>query len=148
MALNISLSINKDGDWTEHTHMIPMYCHPLGVVTDHERKVTGALVHHAHTGQYLLVKDGVSMTLNGRAVLNGLGESGRPRILSGGKRRNVYLDDETVENAKALSGGDISRGLREAVRIATKVKEGQNHDRKTSSQAERSQGIHFKRLRK
>lgn len=128
MALNISLSINKEGDWTEHTHMIPMYCRPLGVVTDHSRKVTGALVHHAHTGQYLLVKDGVSMALNGRSVLIGLGESGRPRILNGGKRRNVYLDDETIENAKALSGGDISRGLREAVRIATKLKEKEKDD--------------------
>lgn len=40
---------------------------------------------------------------------------GAPRQMEGGKRRNVYLDDVTVEEAKRLGGGDLSKGLRLAV---------------------------------
>lgn len=34
------------------------------------------------------------------------------------RRVNVTLDDETIERAKALGGGNLSAGLREAVRRA------------------------------
>lgn len=42
---------------------------------------------------------------------------GRPVEIDA-RRVNVTLDDETIERAKALGGGNLSAGLREAVRRA------------------------------
>jgi hypothetical protein len=42
---------------------------------------------------------------------------GRPPVLSGGTRKNVYLDADTIEYATTLGNGELSAGLREAVRL-------------------------------
>lgn len=54
---------------------------------------------------------------------------GRPRVLVGGARKNVYLDDDTIEYATTLAStlgitgpGKLSAGLREAVKIAKAIK--------------------------
>lgn len=44
---------------------------------------------------------------------------GRPRILSGGKRVNVYLDAATLERAANLGSGNVSEGIRIALERAT-----------------------------
>jgi hypothetical protein len=41
---------------------------------------------------------------------------GRPPVLVGGIRKNVYLDAGTIEYATTLGSGELSAGLREAVR--------------------------------
>jgi hypothetical protein len=38
--------------------------------------------------------------------------------LVGGARKQVYLDNDTIEGAMKLGGGELSAGLREAVKIA------------------------------
>lgn len=43
---------------------------------------------------------------------------GRPAELEGGRRRNVYLDDQSWAIAEALGGGNISKGLRLALKAA------------------------------
>lgn len=43
---------------------------------------------------------------------------GRPPILSGGKRVNVYLDTVTLSRARKLGKGNLSVGLRMAVQRA------------------------------
>lgn len=52
-------------------------------------------------------------------------EMGRPPIMEGGKRRNIYLDDTTAEAAKVLGGGNLSEGLRRAVEIAARHRDGE-----------------------
>lgn len=42
--------------------------------------------------------------------------AGRPRVLRAGQRVNVYLDAATLERARALGGGNLSEGIRAAVR--------------------------------
>lgn len=42
----------------------------------------------------------------------------RPVSVPGGKRRNVYLDDESWEIAQLLGGGKASEGIRAALQIA------------------------------
>lgn len=45
----------------------------------------------------------------------------RPRELKDGRRVNVFLDEETREKAESLGGGNVSEGIRIAVKQA-KVK--------------------------
>lgn len=47
--------------------------------------------------------------------------SGRPALESG-RRVNVTLDEATIELAQQLGNGNLSAGLREAVRRATENK--------------------------
>lgn len=45
-------------------------------------------------------------------------EVGRPAEMEGGKRRNVYLDDESWALAQSLGDGNASAGIREALKLA------------------------------
>lgn len=42
--------------------------------------------------------------------------TGRPATLTGGRRVNVYLDDETIAAATRIGSGNLSEGVRAAVR--------------------------------
>ena len=42
---------------------------------------------------------------------------------TGLRRVGVGLDEQTIREAKRLGGGNLSLGLREAVRLATQVKQ-------------------------
>lgn len=43
------------------------------------------------------------------------GRAGRPRLLEGGKRINIYLDSVSLETAGMLGGGNVSEGIRLAL---------------------------------
>ncbi|HVK54626.1 MAG TPA: hypothetical protein VM532_06310 [Burkholderiales bacterium] len=47
-------------------------------------------------------------------------EAGRPTELDGGKRRNVYLDDDSWDAAKKLGKGNASDGIRKALALSKK----------------------------
>lgn len=40
---------------------------------------------------------------------------GRPEEMKNGKRRNVYIDNQSWEAAKRLGGGNASEGIRIAI---------------------------------
>jgi hypothetical protein len=40
---------------------------------------------------------------------------GRPRLMEGGKRINIYLDSASLETAAKLGGGNVSEGIRVAL---------------------------------
>jgi len=40
---------------------------------------------------------------------------GRPRLMEGGKRINIYLDSASLETAARLGGGNVSEGIRVAL---------------------------------
>lgn len=42
----------------------------------------------------------------------------RPREMEGGKRRNVYIDDASWDLAKTIGEGNVSDGIRQALKIA------------------------------
>jgi hypothetical protein len=42
----------------------------------------------------------------------------RPKIMQDGRRRNVYIDDASWELAKTIGGGNVSDGIRQALKIA------------------------------
>ena len=58
--------------------------------------------------------------LDGRKVAAALGTSGRPIEMQGGKKVNVYLDAESIAMAKALGIGNVSEGIRKALRASKK----------------------------
>lgn len=43
------------------------------------------------------------------------GRVGRPRLMEGGRRFNIYLDSVSLETADKLGGGNISEGIRLAL---------------------------------
>lgn len=43
-------------------------------------------------------------------------KGGRPAYLKKGKRVNVYLDEESIAKAKKLGKGNLSEGVRKAIK--------------------------------
>lgn len=75
----------------------------------------GALVRNLSTGIYAQANAGAIRSLDQRKILAALGLFANATKLDGGKRVNVYLDEITLERAKALGGGNVSDGIRKAL---------------------------------
>ena len=111
------LAINPGGNWQLYTATIPPGSVALGTVTRNGTD-TGALVRVENTGAYLQINAGCARRLDGRSVAAALGTIGKPATLTGGKRVNVYLDDASLDAAAKLGGGNVSEGIRAALKKA------------------------------
>ena len=111
------LTVNTDGNWRIYTNTLPMNSTPLGTVTRDESD-TGALVRIDETGAYVQVNDGVLRNLDGRKIAASLGTAGRPSEMSGGKKVNTYLDAESIAIAARIGNGNVSEGIRKALKQA------------------------------
>lgn len=111
------LTVNTDGNWRIYTNTLPANSTPLGTVTRDESD-TGALVRIETTGAYVQVNASVMRSLDGRKVAAALGTAGRPSEMSGGKKVNTYLDAESVAIATRLGNGNVSEGIRKALKQA------------------------------
>lgn len=111
------LTVDVNGNWRLYTNTIPANSTALGTVTRDEGD-TGALVRINATGLYVQINAGAIRSLDGRKVAAALGTTGRPAEMDGGKRRNVYLDDESAAIAEKLGNGNISDGIRIAMAMA------------------------------
>ena len=111
------LTVNTDGNWRLYTNILPANSTPLGTVTRDESD-TGALVRIEATGLYVQVNASVMRSLDGRKVAAAIGTSGRPSEMSGGKKVNTYLDAESIAIATSLGNGNVSEGIRKALKIA------------------------------
>lgn len=109
------LAINPSGNWQLYTATIPPGSVALGTVTRNGTD-TGALVRMEKTGAYLQINAGCARGLDGRTVAAALGTGGRPAKIIGGKRIDVYLDDSSVAAAAKLGGGNVSEGIRVALK--------------------------------
>lgn len=110
-----TLTVDPAGPWKRYTQTLPAGSEPIGTVT-REDGSTGALVRINRTGAYVQVNNGVIRTLDGRKVAALLGLTGRPAEMDGGRRVNVYLDVASLDAAAALGDGNISEGIRRALR--------------------------------
>lgn len=108
------VTVDPNGNWRLYTNTIPANSTPLGTVT-HNVGETGALVRIETTGAYVQVNAGTVRNLDGRKIAAALGITGRPPIMRGGKRVNVYLDDTSLITAAALGSGNVSEGIRLAL---------------------------------
>ncbi|AXE33150.1 hypothetical protein [Chromobacterium phragmitis] len=89
----------------------------VGVITVAGR--SGALVRKRSTGVYSMVNSGMLRQLDQRRVKMELGlasNAGAPQKMQGGARHNVYLDAASIAAALALGDGNISRGIRLALK--------------------------------
>ncbi|VEB42790.1 Uncharacterised protein [Chromobacterium violaceum] len=71
-------------------------------------------------GVYSMANSGILRPLDQRRVKMALGigsNAGAPPKMQGGARHNVYLDAESIDIALELGDGNISRGIRLALRI-------------------------------
>lgn len=110
------LTVNIDGKWRIYTNTIPGDAEALGTVTQGEGD-TGALVK-LPSGLYVQINDGTMRNLDGRKVAAALGTAGRPSEMAGGKKVNTYLDAESVAIATKLGNGNVSEGIRKALKQA------------------------------
>ncbi|OHX10401.1 hypothetical protein [Chromobacterium sphagni] len=89
----------------------------IGVVTLGSR--AGALVRNWNSGIYYMATAGVLRLLDQRRIKAALGISngaGAPARLNGGGRKNVYLDAESIKIARQLGNGNLSEGIRIALK--------------------------------
>ncbi|WP_146056832.1 hypothetical protein [Chromobacterium alticapitis] len=94
---------------------------PIGVVSVGNR--TGALLRNKSSGVYCMANSGVIRPLDQRRIKAALGignGAGAPLKLEGGARRNVYLDEASIAIASRLGGGNISEGIRRALKACSK----------------------------
>ena len=112
------LTANPAGNWRLYSETLPDGATPIGTVT-RDGNDTGALVRFQSTGRYAQINCGAVRNLDGRKVAGALGMlPGRPLGTGTGKRVNVYLDALSLAAAAALGDGNVSLGIREALRQA------------------------------
>ena len=110
------LTVNTDGNWRLYSNTLPPGAEAVGTVTQGVGD-TGALVK-LPSGLYGQVNAGAIRSLDGRKVAAALGIAGRPSEMSGGKKVNTYLDAESVAIATNLGNGNVSEGIRKALKQA------------------------------
>lgn len=113
------LAVDVNGNWRLYTNTLPENATPLGTVTRDEGD-TGALVRIETTGAYVQINAGSIRSLDGRKVAAALGTAGRPAEMTGGKRTNIYLDDDSRSIAEKLGNSNVSEGIRIALKMASK----------------------------
>lgn len=109
------ITVDAAGNWKLYTNTLPANSTPLGTVT-RDGFDTGALVRIESTGLYAQVNAGAIRSLDGRTVAAALGTAGRPSEMEGGKRVNVYLDADSLAIAAKLGDGNVSEGIRKALK--------------------------------
>lgn len=111
------LTVDLGGKWRLYTNTIPEGSLALGTVTSGELGDIGALVRLG-SGSYVQINAGVLRNLDGRKVAAALGTAGRPSEMVGGKKVNTYLDVESIAIATRLGNGNVSDGIRKALKKA------------------------------
>ena len=112
--------VDTNGNWRLYTNSIPAGCTVLGTVT-RDGAETGALVQ-TEAGIYSMLNASVYRGLEQRKVAAALGIEqttvGRPAEMQGGKKVNTYLDAESIAIATRLGNGNVSEGIRKALKQA------------------------------
>jgi hypothetical protein len=115
-------SVNLKGNWRAYIDAPTPLSEPLGTVTIDGK--TGALlkikVGQRHT--YVQAIGEETTEIDGRRVAGEL-KRGRPNPKQRRfeNRVGIMLDDESIEIANRLGGGNISEGIRKALRIAAQA---------------------------
>lgn len=111
-----ALTIDRHGPWGRYAPVLPDGWVACGTVTDGIS--TGALAR-TPAGVYVQVNGYAARALDQWQVREALGEprraTGRPAMLAGGRRVNVYLDDESLAIANNVGRGNVSQGIRIAL---------------------------------
>ena len=118
------LTVSLGGNWRLYTNTAPAGCTMLGTVT-RGGKETGALAQ-TEAGIYSMLNAGIYKSLDRHKIIAAIAEAragshggareGAGRPATGTRRVNVTLDTPTLARAKEIGDGNVSEGLRRAVR--------------------------------
>jgi hypothetical protein len=113
------LTADIHGEWRLYTNTIPAGSTPIGTVTrGDDDSDTGALVLIEATDTYVQVNSGEIRRLDQQQIIEALraseSEIQPSEIVL--KRVNIMLDAESLQIATQLGGGNISAGIRMALR--------------------------------
>lgn len=112
------VAVDPNGDWTPFTifDRIPDGAEIKGVVS--VGGVSGALVR-LPTGAYWQISNDSVSVLDGRKIASALGlksNGGRKEEMDGGRNITIYLPADSIARAKEIGGGNVSKGIREALK--------------------------------
>ena len=118
------ITVDPAGNWRLYAPILPAGCEALGVVT--RGTDVGALLLTG-AGIYVMCTDGAICSIDQRKVRSALlaagvlrDERGGPQAGAGrpaiGRAYTVKLDDASATVLRALGGGNLSAGIREAAR--------------------------------
>lgn len=110
------LTITPGGPWRLYQHVAPPGWDMLGTVQRGDE--IGALARNRATGILVMMRAGAVSMLDQSKAAAALGMAGRPSEMEGGKRVNVYLDAESLAIAAKLGNGNVSDGIRKALKQA------------------------------
>jgi len=119
------IAIDPAGNWRIYTATLPQGAVPLGIVT--RASGNGALVRIEATGIYVQVNAGAIRSLPQGKIRTALGLSkhggagrGQGRRADDGatelQRKQVKLDQQTIDAMTDIGDGNLSLGIREAAR--------------------------------
>ena len=109
------MKIDTKGNWKQYLETAPQGAGMLGTVKTESG--VGALVRLKK--RYYRINGDAKELLDGRAVAGSLGKyghGGRPKVIDGGKAVKVRLDAASIARAKKLGSGNLSEGIRLALR--------------------------------
>lgn len=113
-----NFTIDKNGAWEKFTTELPRHSQAIGTVT-WEDGASAALIRFNATGGYAAIKEKNILPLSRIAVEKQFMPVGRPKYLNNGRKIQVYLDEESLASATRIGGGNISAGVRAAIKCAT-----------------------------
>lgn len=110
-------TVDKNGAWEKFAINIPINSQAIGTVT-WEDGASAALIRFNKTGGYAAIKEKNILPLSRIAVEKQFMPVGRPKYLNNGRKIQVYLDEESLTFATKLGMGNISAGVRAALKSA------------------------------
>ncbi len=118
-ANHCRLVVDQGGNWRQFVAAVPTDAKVIGVVS-HPDLTQGALVRFPN-GNYVQINGETVRQLDGRRVVSALGISGRRPEMSGGRKVNTYLDEDSISIAARLGDGNVSCGIRRALQECRSV---------------------------
>lgn len=113
-----NFTVDRNGDWGKFSIVLPLNSQAIGTVT-WEDGASAALIRFNTTGGYAAIKEKNIFFLSRVAVEKQFMPVGRPKYLNNGRKIQVYLDEESLSFATKLGKGNISAGVRTALKSAS-----------------------------
>lgn len=113
-----NFTVDRNGDWGKFSIVLPLNSQAIGTVT-WEDGASAALIRFNATGGYAAIKEKNIFFLSRSAVEKQFMPVGRPKYLNNGRKIQVYLDEESLSCATKLGKGNISAGVRTALKSAS-----------------------------
>lgn len=110
------------GRWEDHLDALPKGSDFLGIVTTRQGR-TGVLVKLWISGRYAMYTREGGRILDGRDVSAAMGTNGRPKLSEDSAAHSIRLTGSDAMIAERIGKGNLSEGVRLALRAAALLPE-------------------------